>query len=148
MSCWSRSSPVVFVGLQLTICCNKLHIFGDKNSPKMQLKFLLLVCNTDLWGNVAGLCGQLGPWLQACEPEAAPSSRPGAEETWRMCCCPSSSPSLHLYSSPNTVVHEYGWRARLPGIINVPQAHINHITIKPPNALTEKVTTSWSQEDK
>lgn len=31
-------------------------------------------------------------------------------------------------------------QARLPGIINVPQAHINHITIKPPNALLEKVT--------
>lgn len=31
-------------------------------------------------------------------------------------------------------------QARLPGIINVPQAHINHITVKPPNALLEKVT--------
>lgn len=38
-------------------------------------------------------------------------------------------PSPH--SSPNTVVHEYGWQTVLPGLINVPPAHINHITIKP-----------------
>lgn len=84
---------------------------------------------------------QVGPCLQACELEAsaAPPSRLCARETFggRVAVPP---PPPHLHSSPNTVVHEYGWQARLPGIINVPQAQINHITIKPPNALIKNVT--------
>ncbi|KAJ4939509.1 hypothetical protein JOQ06_028957 [Pogonophryne albipinna] len=90
------------------------------------------------WENVICLDEQVGRCLQACELEAsaAPPSTLCARETfadvWQ------SPSSFHLHSSPNTVVHEYGWQARLPGIINVPQAHINHITIKPPNALMEK----------
>lgn len=46
---------------------------------------------------------------------------------------PPPNPSIPAASS-NTVVHEYGWQAWIPGIINVPRGHINHITIKRPNA--------------
>lgn len=52
-------------------------------------------------------------------------------DVWRP--LPQPNPSIPAASS-NTVVHEYGWQARIPGIINVPRGHINHITIKRPNA--------------
>lgn len=109
--------------------------------PDLGELFLCSLVIIDLLsGNVTSLDEQVGRCLQACELEAsaAPPSTLCARETfadvWQ------SPSSFHLHSSPNTVVHEYGWQARLPGIINVPQAHINHITIKPPNALMEKVT--------
>lgn len=54
-------------------------------------------------------------------------------------------------TSPNTVVHEYGWQARIPGIINVPRGHINHITIKRPNArkkCRDAIAHGRSREDK
>lgn len=97
-----------------------------------------------LFGNVTSPLGQVHLCLQACALEAseAPPSRLGARESfgaaWRS-----------LLPSPQLLKHSCSWiwmRARLPGIINVPQAHINHITIKPPNALIEKVTRRKRKE--
>lgn len=91
-----------------------------------------------LSGNATSLDEQVGQCLQACEPEAsaAPPPRLHARETFggRVAAPPPLLSPPSLSTSPNTVVHEYGWQARIPGIINVPRGHINHITIKRPNA--------------
>lgn len=77
---------------------------------------------------------------------------PCSGDFWWTCGSPSPSPIPSIpATSPNTVVHEYGWQAWIPGIINVPRGHINHITIKRPNApkkCRDAIAHGRSREDK
>lgn len=87
-------------------------------------------------------CGESG-WTGGPVPagiwtgglSSSTTQAPCSGDFWWTCGSPSpnQNPSIPA-ASANTVVHEYGWQARIPGIINVPRGHINHITIKRPNA--------------